>query len=111
VVSGDTCVSIASSAGIAVSEFETWNPTVGSDCADLWLDYYVCTRVVGKLTSSSTASPTTFTTTSTSSGNGVTPPTPYESGIVTDCDAFHLVVSGDDCADIAANANITVDEF
>lgn len=41
----------------------------------------------------------------------MTTPTPYESGMVTDCGAFHLVVSGDDCADIAANANITVDEF
>lgn len=110
-VSGDTCAAIASSAGIAISDFEALNPAVGSDCAGLRLDYYVCTGIVGATTPSPTKSPTTLTTTSTSTGNGVTTPTPYESGMVTDYNAFYLVVSGDDCADIAVNVNITLDEF
>ncbi|OOQ86417.1 hypothetical protein PEBR_21486 [Penicillium brasilianum] len=113
VVSGDTCADIASSAGISVSDFESWNPTVGSGCGGLWLDYYVCIGIIGGNTTSTTATTTTTTSTSTSTstGNGVTTPTPYETGMVDDCDAFHLVVSGDDCADIASDADITVDEF
>ncbi|KAL4733813.1 hypothetical protein BDV11DRAFT_175330 [Aspergillus similis] len=110
VVSGDTCADIASSAGISVSDFESWNPTVGSDCSGLWLDYYVCIGIVGGDTTSTTTT-TTSTSTSTSTGNGVTTPTPYETGMVDDCAAFHLVVSGDDCADIASDADITLDEF
>jgi hypothetical protein len=114
VVSSDTCADIASSAGISVSDFESWNPTVGSDCSGLWLDYYVCIGIVGGNTSSTTTTTTTTSTsmsTSTSTGNGVTTPTPYETGMVDDCDTFHLVVSGDDCADIASDAGITLDEF
>ncbi|KAL4744688.1 hypothetical protein BDW72DRAFT_199341 [Aspergillus terricola var. indicus] len=110
VVSGDTCADIASIAGISVSDFESWNPTVGSDCSGLWLDYYVCIGIVGGNTTSTTTT-TTTTSTSTFTGNGVTTPTPYETGMVDDCDAFHLVVSGDDCADIASDADITLDEF
>jgi hypothetical protein len=36
VVSGDTCADIASSTGISVSDLETWDPTVGSDCSGLF---------------------------------------------------------------------------
>lgn len=110
VVSDDNCADIASSAGISVSEFETWNPTVGSGCSGLWLGYYVCVGIVGGNITSTTATTTTAST-STSTGNGVTIPTPYETGMVDDCDAFHLVVSGDDCANIASDADITVDEL
>lgn len=41
----------------------------------------------------------------------MTTPTPYESGITDDCDEFHLVVSGDTCADIVSDAGITLDDF
>lgn len=41
-VSGDTCASIASAYGISVSQFEAWNPAVGSDCSGLWLNEYYC---------------------------------------------------------------------
>lgn len=38
----DTCDSIISAAGIAASDFHTWNPAVGADCSSLLPDYYVC---------------------------------------------------------------------
>ncbi|KAK8091448.1 LysM domain-containing protein [Apiospora hydei] len=42
VASGDNCGDIASAAHVSLSDFYAWNPSVGSDCASLWLGYYVC---------------------------------------------------------------------
>ncbi|KAL4861741.1 hypothetical protein BDV12DRAFT_190881 [Aspergillus spectabilis] len=112
VASGDTCADIADDAGISLTDFVSWNPGVGSDCSGLWLGYYVCIAAVsGTDSSSSSSTVSTTTTTTTTTGNGVTTPTPYESGITDDCDKFHLVVSGDACADIVSDAGITLDDF
>lgn len=46
VVSGDTCSTIATTAGITLDEFYSWNTMVGSSCGDLWLNYYVCVGVL-----------------------------------------------------------------
>ena len=45
VVSGDGCWSIANDHGIELADFYDWNPAVGTDCASLWPDYYVCVGV------------------------------------------------------------------
>ncbi|OKL60970.1 Endochitinase B1 [Talaromyces atroroseus] len=42
VVSGDTCYKIWTEYGITAAEFAAMNPYVGSDCANLWLGFYVC---------------------------------------------------------------------
>lgn len=104
VVSGDSCYDIAADAGISLDDFYDWNPAVGSDCASLWPDYYVCTGISGTAT-------TTVATTTTATGNGVITPTPTQAGMVSDCGDFYLVVSGDGCYDIAANAGISLDDF
>lgn len=39
---GDGCWSIEQEYGISATQFNGWNPRVGSDCANLWLGYYVC---------------------------------------------------------------------
>ncbi|KAI8952346.1 hypothetical protein F4801DRAFT_577509 [Xylaria longipes] len=61
----------------------------------------------------SSASPTTTTapTTTTSLGNGIATPTPYQASMVSDCDDFHLVKSGDTCTSIAANQGISLANF
>jgi hypothetical protein len=104
VQSGDQCGTIASSHGISLSNFYLWNPAVGSTCATLDAGDYVCVNVVGGTTT--TSKPTT-----TSAGNGVATPTPYQTGITTNCNEFHLVVSGDQCGTIASNAGITLANF
>lgn len=104
VVSGDTCAAVATAAGISLTTFYSWNPAVGNSCAYLAVGDYVCIDIIGYTPSSTTLS----TTTTTSSGNGVTTPTPYETGIVSDCDTFHLVSSGDTCTSIASSYGITV---
>jgi LysM repeat protein len=109
VVSGDSCAAIAASYDISLADFYAWNPAVGDTCSSLWVDDYVCVGVVGGASSTAVSTTTSSTTTTTSSG--ITTPTPYESGMVDDCDSFHLVVSGDECATIASDAGITLDEF
>jgi LysM repeat protein len=104
VVSGDTCDSVASDAGISLTTFYDWNPAVGTDCADLEVDEYVCVDIIGYVASSTTTAAASTTT----SGNGITTPTPYETGMVSDCNAFYLVSSGDSCTTIADAEDITV---
>jgi hypothetical protein len=38
-------------------------------------------------------------------------PTPIQTGMVNNCDSFHLIVSGDDCFDIANAADVTLTNF
>ncbi|KAL4961050.1 putative LysM domain protein [Aspergillus stella-maris] len=89
VVSGDTCIAIASGNGISLADFYAWNPAVGSSCAGLQAGYYVCVGVSGASTTTKTAS---TTTTATSSG-----PSPTQSGIASDCTTFYQAKSGDSC--------------
>lgn len=105
VVSGDQCGTIASSHGISLANFYLWNPAVGSSCGTLGLGDYVCVNVVGGTTTTSVKA------TTTSAGNGVATPTPYQAGMTTSCKTFHLVVSGDQCGLIATAAGITLANF
>ncbi|OJZ91028.1 carbohydrate-binding module family 50 protein [Aspergillus luchuensis CBS 106.47] len=45
VADGDNCWSIEQDAGITAGQFNTWNPYVGSSCANLWLGYWVCVGI------------------------------------------------------------------
>jgi hypothetical protein len=38
-------------------------------------------------------------------------PTPYQTGMATNCNKFHLVVSGDQCGTVATSAGITLANF
>lgn len=87
VSSGDQCGLIASQYGITLSQFYAWNPAVNSSCAYLDLGNYVCVAVLG---ATSVTSPPPINT-----GNGITTPTPYQSGMALNYDMFHFVVSGD----------------
>lgn len=103
VVSGDTCVVVASKAGISTTQFAAWNPqTGGAACSSLWLGYYVCTGVVGTAPSPPTP---------TQPGNGVATPTPIQAGMVGNCKKFHFVKPGETCAVIAANNRISTSDF
>ena len=103
---GDQCGTIASSNGISLAHFYEWNPAVGTTCTGLWGDTYVCISIIG-------ASPTITTppSTTTSSGNGITTPTPIQPGMVGNCDAFYFVKSGDQCGTIASSNGISLAQF
>ena len=110
VVGGDTCATIASDYGISLEDFYEWNPAVGDTCANLLAEDYVCVGITGDSAAATSTTAVSATSTTSSSG-GVATPTPYETGMVDDCDSFHLVESGDTCATIASDADITLDDF
>jgi LysM repeat protein len=110
VKSGDGCAAIASSYGISLSDFYSWNPAVKTDCSQLWPDYYVCVGLIGGSVQTSTKKPVSTTKKPTAT-NGITTPTPTQTGMVGNCDAFYLVKSGDGCAAIATKKGITLAQF
>ncbi|KAH8703904.1 putative LysM domain protein [Talaromyces proteolyticus] len=101
VSSGDSCAAIESKFGISAQEFDSWNPSINSDCTNLFLGYYVCVGVPGATTTTTAATKTT-----TSS-----PHEPTQSGLVSNCNNFYLVSSGDTCAAIESKFGISAQEF
>jgi LysM repeat protein len=60
--------------------------------------------------------PTTSSSTSTSTmkptpTNGISTPTPFQSGMVSNCDDFYLVKDNDNCYNIAQAYKISLDQF
>ncbi|KAJ8131831.1 hypothetical protein O1611_g1793 [Lasiodiplodia mahajangana] len=106
VQSGDICDTIVAAYGISLQNFYAWNPAVGPSCTTLIPGDYVCVGVIG-LTTTTTTTPTT----TAPLGNGIATPTPYQPGMVSDCDEFYLVKTGDTCDNIAANKGISVAQF
>jgi hypothetical protein len=106
---GEGCFDIAADHAIALSDFYTWNPAIGSDCAGLWSDVYVCVGILGSTPPVSTTFATS--TTSSSPGNGITTPTPTQAGMTSNCNDFYFVQQGDGCYDIAAAHAIALNDF
>ncbi|PKS08453.1 hypothetical protein jhhlp_004835 [Lomentospora prolificans] len=102
VESGQNCDFIARANGITFSQLLAWNPSVGSGCAGLWADAYVCVSIIGE----DVPTPTT-----TPPGNGVTTPVPTQDGMATNCNKFHFVQQGQTCATIAALYSISTAQF
>ncbi len=106
-VSGDTCQVISDRLGtFSVAQFISWNPAVQSDCSQLYLGYYYCVAIPG--------TPTTRTTTSTTSRDPTPTPTgpqPQQPGIVSNCNKYYLVKSGDSCYTIQQTQAVTEVDF
>jgi LysM repeat protein len=107
VQSGDGCYQIAAQFNIALTDFYAWNPAVGSSCSGLFAGYYVCVGVIGSTPASSSSAHSS----STSPGNGISTPLPTQAGMVSNCDQFYDVVSGDGCYNIAASYGIALSDF
>lgn len=103
VQSGDTCDSIIEAVGISLATFYAWNPAVGTSCATLDVDGYVYIDILGYTITSVPAS-----TTTTSPADGISTPTPIQTGMVSTCNRFYLVQSGDTCASIVATAGTSL---
>lgn len=101
--SGDGCWAIEQTNGISAAQFQSWNPFVDANCANLWLGYYVCVGASG-----TTASPPVTTTTTTSTPTG---PSPQMPNTVSNCKRFYQVRSGDGCWAIEQTNVISAAEF
>ncbi|KAL8738008.1 MAG: hypothetical protein Q9181_001147 [Wetmoreana brouardii] len=87
--SGDYCSKFAQDNHISADDLYTWNTVLGSggsNCnTQLFLGYYYCV--------------------------GIAPPSPTQSGLVSNCNDYAKAVSGDYCAKFAQDKNITTDEL
>ena len=80
-------------------DFPEWKLTytaVGSDCNNLWLNYAYC--VQGPASSNSETAMAAA-------------PAPTQSGIASNCDQYYTVASGDSCANIGSQYNVTFAEL
>ncbi|KAL4982032.1 hypothetical protein BDW68DRAFT_171469 [Aspergillus falconensis] len=94
---GETCAIITAMYSISLTQFTSWNPTVGRTCTGIWADAYVCVSIIGH-----TPSPSTTTTTTAPPPTTTAPgPSPTQSGIVNTCKSFYRAQTGDTCATIA----------
>ncbi|CAI7636367.1 unnamed protein product [Penicillium bialowiezense] len=105
---GDSCSAIESQYDISLTEFLAWNPSLNSDCTNLLVGYYYCVNIPGatKVTTTTTTVPVT-----TTPADGITAPSPVQTGITATCNKFDLVQSGDTCAVIANKYNIPLASF
>ncbi|KAM0272220.1 hypothetical protein ACHAQH_008779 [Verticillium albo-atrum] len=99
-----TCQGILDYNKIIWSDFLRWNPGVGINCQNLWLNTYACVGVIGGSTPPAT-------TTTTRPSNGVTTPTPNQPGMATNCNKFHLIRDTTTCAGIVDYNKITLANF
>ncbi|KAF7536445.1 hypothetical protein G7054_g4539 [Neopestalotiopsis clavispora] len=121
-----SCPDLLSSNAITLSDFRRWNPSVDEPCSNLAIWHSYCveaafepapttgqTTTAGATTTRTTAPSTTQppTTTTSSAGNGIETPIPTQPNIVSNCDAFYLVKTGDSCSAIAAANGITLAQF
>lgn len=112
VAKGDGCYNIAASYSITLDQLYLWNPAL-NECKSLWPDTYICVSIIGLQPPATTSASTTITPTPTTTTptNGITTPTPIQSGMVTNCNRFYYVVKGDSCYDIAASYSITLNQL
>ena len=104
-VSGDTCQAITDKFGtFSLGEFLNWNPAVKSDCSLLFLGYYYCIAIPGTpATRPSSSNPPTGPPSGT--------PQPQQPGLVSNCNEYYQVKSGDGCDSIAQDNGITLQQF
>lgn len=107
VKTNENCDDIAKQYGITPAQFLSYNPSVGETCSAMWANVYVCVSIIG-----SEPSPTTSIQKPTSTiTNGVSTPTPAQPGMISDCNKFYFVKSGDTCASIALANNLSQTQF
>ncbi|KAI1055596.1 hypothetical protein LB505_010846 [Fusarium chuoi] len=97
-----TCQGIADYNEISLLDFYKWNPKVNSDCSNLVLGAYACAGVIN-----TTLQPST-THTTTTTDNGISTPKPTQSGMVSNCNKFHIIKSTTTCQGIVDYNKITM---
>ncbi|KAM5494830.1 hypothetical protein MaudMau93_000128 [Microsporum audouinii] len=124
-VSGDTCGKIISRhKPIMLAQLIEWNPALEKDCTGLWAGYYYCIGIPGIPNASptgisnSTISNTITTMLSTAKPNSTATstsaaaPGPTQADIVSNCQRWHKVVSGDICTSLVSQyGTFTLEEF
>ncbi|KAL5317171.1 hypothetical protein ACEPPN_014266 [Leptodophora sp. 'Broadleaf-Isolate-01'] len=91
----NNCEYFASTWGITVKDFISWNPSVGADCKGIKVGQDYCVE-------RNYGIPPTETTTGSTPGPSSTVPSPVQEGIIMTCTSYYQAVAGDDCNKIVA---------
>lgn len=105
-----TCSSIESYYNLPLKDFYSWNPSVGSSCTALLVDYWVCVSVIGWSPPRTTTTPTPNPT-PTKPSNGISTPSPVQPKIVSNCNKFHMVKTTTTCASIQDYYSISISQI
>ncbi|RAH78658.1 hypothetical protein BO86DRAFT_402605 [Aspergillus japonicus CBS 114.51] len=106
---GDSYENIKAQFDISATQFLKWNPSVNSNCSNILAGYYYCVDVAGTTAPVTITVPATITT--TTPADGITTPTPIQTGMTDNCGKFDLVQPGDSCEGIAAKHDIQLSTF
>ncbi|KAM0465798.1 hypothetical protein ACHAPV_000742 [Trichoderma viride] len=101
---GVSCTTIESQFGITLSQFITRKPSVNRACTKTITGYYYCVGVPG-------ATKVTTTSSTKSTGNSISTPTPVQTGMTTSCNKFYLIQSSDYYTIITTNYNLPLATF
>ncbi|OQE13794.1 hypothetical protein PENFLA_c043G06933 [Penicillium flavigenum] len=102
---GDTCDFVCRANNIPVSALYKWNPAVGPDCTNLWMQASYC--VQGPGWEDVAYNDTSLTSTTTTGGA----PGPTQTGIVAGCEEWYVVKANDTCPGIAKQYSISQAQF
>ncbi|KAK1688370.1 hypothetical protein BDP55DRAFT_692457 [Colletotrichum godetiae] len=115
-----TCSALLSENAIDLVSFRRWNPSITdtcvlqtghSYCVEAFFEPPVSSTAVPTTTPASKTTSTTTSTATTSTGNGVSTPLPTQAQIVTNCNKFYYVQSGESCSSVATANGITLAQF
>ncbi|KAL7952619.1 hypothetical protein V8C34DRAFT_318880 [Trichoderma compactum] len=111
--SEETCPGIEGYFGLSHNEFRKMNTNINDDCSNLEAGKHCCVGVPGSSTFSIAMSVTNAPTKgiTTTSANGISTPTPIQTGMTTKCKLFYQVADKDDCAGVATKYNIPLETF
>ena len=107
-VSGDTCARVANNNTISIDLFLAINPSLDSQCTNLFVGLAYCVFPTADWNATASASSGSSAPPTTSSLAYVSAPAPTPSGTTAKCYKYHTVVSGDYCSLIESEYGITM---
>ncbi|KAG5746608.1 hypothetical protein H9Q70_010692 [Fusarium xylarioides] len=99
-----SCDSILEDCHITSNDLLRWNPSIKDDCKGMTLGRSYCVEATSAVEPEPKPSPT-------QPSNGIKTPDSLQLGIVSNCDKFYMVKSGEGCATVASKNGITLAEF
>ncbi|KAL3423876.1 LysM domain-containing protein [Phlyctema vagabunda] len=100
---GPDCETLLNTWDLSIAQFYKWNPTVGTDCSGLWAGYRYCVRS-NEVIPTSTGGPSPTST-------SISAPGPTQPGQPSNCNKWHVVTTGEDCAILENEYFITHAQF
>ncbi|KAL7765248.1 hypothetical protein ACKLNR_003164 [Fusarium oxysporum f. sp. zingiberi] len=114
-----SCDSILEDYHITSEELQQWNPTIKGDCQGMTVGKSYCVESAGEPGPEPKPEPEPKASTTkpdskpspTKPSNGIKTPDSLQPGIVSNCNKFYMVNSGEGCATVASKNGITLAEF